>query len=136
MEFIRQNIVWVGLAVVSGTMLLASMVRGRGASSGVSPLAATLMINREDAFVLDVREAPAFATGHIPGARHIPANELGTRVNELKKFSAKPVIVYCQRGVASKAACDTLKRAGFSKTVKLAGGMDAWEEASQPVARA
>ncbi len=133
MEFIRQNIIWVMLAVVSGTMLLSSMLRNRGGAGGVSPLEATLMINREDAWVLDVREAAAFASGHIPGARHVPAGELKDRVGEFDKFRKKPVVVVCQRGNDAKKACDTLQGAGFDKVVKLAGGMSAWEEASQPV---
>jgi len=135
MEFIRQNIIWVGLAVVSGTMLLSSMLRARTGGSSVSPFTATLMINREDAWVLDVRDEAAFAAGHIPGARHVPSVRLADRLAELHKLKKKPAIVCCERGAASRSACDTLKRAGFEKVVSLAGGLAAWEEASQPITR-
>ncbi|MEY3202165.1 MAG: hypothetical protein RIR70_1715 [Pseudomonadota bacterium] len=134
-EFIRQNIIWVGLASVSGTMLLSSMLRARTGPNAVSPLSATLMINREDAWVLDVRDEAAFSTGHIPGARHVPAEKLSDRISELEKFKKKPAIVYCERGAAVRAACDTLKRAGFEKVFSLAGGLSAWEEANQPITR-
>ena len=101
----------------------------------MSPLVATLMINREDAWVLDVRDEAAFATGHIAGSRHIPAGALKDRLGELQKLSKKPVVVVCERGVVSGGACDTLTRAGFAKVVKLAGGLNAWQEANQPVVR-
>ena len=135
LEFMRQNIMWAGLAVVSGAMLLSSMLRGRAGANGVSPMAATLMINREDAWVLDVRDEAAFAAGHIPGARHVPADQLKSRVGEFDKWKKKPAIVCCQRGNSSKAACDTLTSAGFERVVTLAGGLNAWEEANQPVTR-
>jgi len=135
MEFIQKNILWVGMAIGSGAMLLASLIRGRVASGGVSAFQATLMINREDALVVDVRDAPSFAVGHIPNARNIPAEHFAGRVGELVKFKKKPVIVCCQRGVSAKAACDSLAKAGFERVVKLAGGMDAWEQSGQPLAR-
>jgi rhodanese-related sulfurtransferase len=135
MEFISQNVVWVALAAVSGSMLLSSLIRGRLGPDGVSPMSATLMINREDALVLDVRDAAAFATGHIAGARNIELGKLKERLVSLDKFKKKPVIVVCQRGHSAAAACGTLRRGGFEKVFKLAGGLAAWEESSQPLAR-
>lgn len=135
MEFIRQNIIWVMLAVVSGTMLLASIIRGRGAGTGASPLEATLLINREDALVLDVRDGPAYSTGHIPNARNIPAADLKNRLSELEKYKKKPCIVYCQRGTTSNASREVLASAGFERVIKLAGGIEAWEQAGQPTAK-
>jgi hypothetical protein len=63
MEFVQQNIMWVIAAVVSGAMLVASFVRGGG--KGVSVSEATLLINREDAVVLDVRETHEIGRAHV-----------------------------------------------------------------------
>ena len=70
MEFLQQNIMWVALAVVSGGMLLWPLVAG-GSVAKLTPAQATLLMNREDALVLDVRETGEWTSGHIPGARHI-----------------------------------------------------------------
>jgi rhodanese-related sulfurtransferase len=134
-QFIEQNVFWVVLATVSGGMLLSSLVRGRVGSDGVSPLAATLMMNREHALVLDVREESAFASGHILGARNIALAGLKDRLSELDKFRKKPVIVCCEHGRQAGSACDTLRRAGFEKVFKLAGGLRAWEQDNQPLSR-
>ena len=49
-----------------------------------------------NAMVIDVRDAEAFATGHIPGARSIPLATLldSARVAELKA-TPKEIVLYC-----------------------------------------
>ena len=65
MEFIKQNIMLIGLALGSGAMLLWPLLR-QGKS--VSPSEAIILINREHALVLDIREDAEIATGTILGA--------------------------------------------------------------------
>lgn len=133
MDFVVNNFVWIVVAFVSGGLLLWPMVRGKTAGPSVSPLQATLMINREDAIVLDVREADEFARGHVPNARGIPLGQVASRLGEIEKFKDKPVIVLCQHGNRSASACGTLRKNGFGKVFNLSGGLNAWEQAGQPV---
>lgn len=135
MEFIQNNLPWVGLAVFSGGMLLWQTWQARGAGAGVSPLQATLMINREDAIVVDVREPAEYVGGHIPHSRHIPLSQLGKRLPELEKYKARTVIVNCASGNRSASACGALRRAGFARVFNLSGGISAWGEAGLPVTR-
>lgn len=133
MEFLNQNIMLVSLVVVSGLSLLWQMAGGRGAGNSVSPVQATLLINREDAVVLDVREADEFAAGHLPDALSIPVSKLAERVAELEKYKDKPIVVCCASGVRSGKACSELKKHGFDKLHNLAGGVDAWVGAGYPI---
>ncbi len=133
MDFVQQNIWLVLLAALSGFMLLASLFRGR--LSGVrqaGPQEAVMLMNHEDALVLDVRENSEFADGHIGKARHIPLGSIGKRLNELEKFKDRPIVVVCRSGNRSATACRTLRRAGFQNVANLAGGMIAWEQAGLP----
>lgn len=132
MDFLQQNIVWVALAAVSGGMLLWPMIAG-GTVAHLTPAEATLMMNREDALVLDVRETGEWSSGHIPGARHITLGQLEQRVSEIEKFKGRPVIVCCASGNRSSAACGQLRKHGFEKVFSLGGGISAWLEASLPV---
>ncbi|MBI3523353.1 MAG: rhodanese-like domain-containing protein [Betaproteobacteria bacterium] len=132
MEFVQNNLMYVMLALVSGGMLLWQTVSSSGGNR-ISPLQATLMLNREDALVIDVRETGEWASGHIPNARHIALGQLEKRLNELEKFKDKPLIVNCQSGNRSSAACSTLKKHGFEKVFNLNGGIGAWREAGLPV---
>ena len=132
MEFVQQNIIWVALAFISGSMLLWPMLSG-GSSEDLSPAQATLLMNREDALVLDVRESGEWSSGHIPGARHIALGQLEKRMSELEKLKDRPVILCCASGNRSSSACGRLKKGGFEKVFNLAGGISAWREASLPL---
>jgi rhodanese-related sulfurtransferase len=134
MDFIKQNLMLVALALVSGGMLLWPMLK-RGASgvADVSPNDAVLLINREHATVLDVRNANEYAAGHITEALHIPLGELESRLAELAKYKDKPLLVNCQGGVRSTSACGILKNAGFTRIYNLEGGVNAWGQAKLPL---
>ncbi|MFA4968998.1 MAG: rhodanese-like domain-containing protein [Sulfuritalea sp.] len=132
MEFVQQNMIWVGLAAVSGGMLLWPMISGGGAQN-LSPAEATLLMNREDALVLDVRESGEWSTGHIPGARHITLAQLEKRMSEIEKFKDRPIIICCASGNRSSSACGQLKRGGFEKVFNLSGGISAWLGANLPL---
>ena len=118
MDFINQNVLLIALVVISGLALLwPALVRPAG--NTVNPAEATTLINREDAHIVDVRDAEEFASGHLPG--------------ELEKFKEMPIIFCCASGMRSNKACAELKKQGFAKLYNLAGGVDAWVGAGYPV---
>jgi rhodanese-related sulfurtransferase len=132
-EFLQQgfNGVWLALALVSGGLLLWPLLRGDAKS--ITPPRATLLMNRENATVIDVRDSAGWAAGHIAGARHMPLAQLGQRIGELDKLKDKPLIVCCASGVRGGTACEQLRKAGFEKVFNLAGGIAAWQEAKLPL---
>ena len=136
MQFLLQNYnyLWLTLAVVSGALLFVPMLRGNPDS--VSPQQAVLLVNRENAVIVDVRDQTEFAAGHLPAARNIPLKEIEARSSELKKFIKRPLIVVCQSGNRSRSALETLRKAGFERVLNLDGGFAAWSQAGQPVSRA
>lgn len=133
MDFIQQNIYLVAIAILSGTMLLVTSLRRPGGGNAVPPAQATLLINREDAVIIDVREPDEYAAGHLPESRNIPAGKLEERVGELEKYKDTPLILVCQSGARSAGSCARLGKLGFAKTHNLAGGVGAWVEAGLPI---
>ena len=135
MDFLLQNNNWgwLAMAVASAAMLLWHTFRAQG--SAISPSAATLLINRQDAVVLDVREPAEFADGHISKAHPVPLGQLAKRLDELQRFKDLPVIVVCRSGNRSANACGILKKSGFAQVLNLSGGMSAWEQAGLPVTK-
>lgn len=130
-EFILNNIALVALFVASGTMLLwPEISRLTGGASEIGTLDATRLMNQGMTLVLDVRDGPEFANGHLPRARHIPLGELSKRIEEIGKYKDKPVIV---TGARAAAATRLLKHAGFTTVYQLKGGVAAWQQASLPV---
>jgi rhodanese-related sulfurtransferase len=133
MDFVQNNLLLIAVAFVSGAMLIWPLVRRGAGGPWVSTLQATHMINREDALVIDVRDAAEYAKGHILGARSAPLADLERRLAELAKFKARPVIVHCESGNRATNAIGILQRNGFAKVYNLAGGLAAWQQAGLPV---
>lgn len=120
------------LAVTSGAMLIGTSFMG-SMGSRVSTTEATTMINREDAQILDVRDASEFSTGHLMGARNIQVAKFADRAADLEKMKGNPVIVCCETGIRSGKAVSELKKLGFDRVFSLDGGMAAWAKAGLPV---
>jgi glyoxylase-like metal-dependent hydrolase (beta-lactamase superfamily II)/rhodanese-related sulfurtransferase len=83
--------------------------------------------------ILDVREADAFAAGHIPGARHLPRGQLELRIDELFPDPNVRILIYCEVGKISTLAAGTLHAMGFGSAIALDGGILSWQEAGYPV---
>jgi rhodanese-related sulfurtransferase len=133
-EFLKENVLLLGLALGSGFMLLLPFFKkSAGGATSLSATEAVNLINRNNALVLDVRELTEFETGHIVNAKHIPLAALAERMNELKKYKDKPILVNCQRGMRSAKACDILRKAEFTQVHNLQGGIEAWLSAKLPV---
>ena len=86
MEFIQNNLFLVIVAVVSGGMLLWPAIRGRAGGPAIGTAEATNLINREDALLVDVREADEWTVGHIVGAFPMALSELPERWRELPEI--------------------------------------------------
>jgi rhodanese-related sulfurtransferase len=133
MDFVRNNLLLIALAVVSGAMLVWPLLRRGAGGPWVSTLEATHLINRQDAIVIDLRDAAEYSKGHILGARSVPLADLERRLGELTKFKSRPVILSCESGGRSGNAIAVLRRSGFTNVHNLSGGVAAWQQAGLPV---
>lgn len=136
MKFLSADLLWIGLAAGSGIMLLwPALMRGAGGVANVTPNEAVMLINRDNAVVLDVREDAEYANGHITDARNIPLAQLAERIKEIQRFKDKPILVNCQAGARSAKACDILRANQFTQVNNLQGGLNAWVQAKLPVVK-
>ena len=136
-EFAGNNIVLAGVWVALVAMLIFSYVSSLTSSiKEVSTHDATLMINKEDAVVLDIRAQNEFKAGHILGARKIKPDALREKnFNTLENSKDKPIIVVCAMGNQARGTANAMSKAGFSKVSVLKGGMNAWQSASLPISK-
>lgn len=132
MNFIIDNWYLILLALVSGAMLLAPLVKG-GTGGTLSAANAVQLINREKGVVIDVCEPDEFAAGHVNGARNVPLGELQERLPSIVKNKALPVILVCAKGPRAQRAEGIARKLGYPRAQALAGGMKAWREANLPV---
>lgn len=129
-----ENLLFVITAVVSGSLLLWSLVSQRGVRE-IDTRVAVQLINYQEALVLDVRDDGEYAAGHLPNSKHIPSEKIEERWTELQKFKEKPIVVIYRGGIRSSHASLVLKKNGFAQVFNLMGGIDAWKRASLPVVK-
>lgn len=109
-------------------------VRLRSQAGHLNPAMAVLLMNREQAIVLDIRPKDAWLAGHISGAVHLPLEDLTKDDKKTDKFRGHPVIVTCATGSEAAKAAALLQKKGLDARV-LAGGMPAWIAAGLPTIR-
>lgn len=76
-----------------------------------------------EALLIDIRDEASTAYGMIPGAVHIPGEELERRIKELP--IGKKLIIYCTRGEYSKEIADLLCKKGID-ILSIKGGYTGW----------
>ena len=119
--------------VVSFLVLIFSELRRKATGLiNIEAVEAVRLINN-DAAIIDIRNADAFARGHIVNARNIPYDELGTKSEQLDKWKSKPIIAVCDAGITTNRAVNSLRKAGFENVYGLKGGMNGWSQAGLPV---
>ena len=96
---------------------------------------ATLLGERPDCRVLDVRTPGEFDSEHIAGAYNVPLDTLGEHGAEIRAAVSEPVVLVCRSGQRARKAEEALRGAGMTNLHVLDGGMIAWSAAGRPVRR-
>jgi uncharacterized membrane protein YdjX (TVP38/TMEM64 family)/rhodanese-related sulfurtransferase len=123
------------LAAVAFLPRLIKRIRADGAGTAVLPkLTSADLKQRLDesgngVLVLDVRTPGDYAgpSGHIPGARNIPVEELPHRLVELEAYRDRPIALVCGTNVKSGKATGLLLTAGFRQALLMVDGMVGWK---------
>jgi len=91
----------------------------------------------QQGLVLDVRTEKEYTgeQGHIEGARNIPLESLGVRLDELGEDRQQAIAIVCRTDRRSASAADLLMRQGFTDARVVRGGMTAWLERGWDVSR-
>ena len=81
--------------------------------------------------ILDVRSPEEYATGHVPGSRNIPHDQVASHKDALSKF--ENVYVYCRSGGRVQMCCAELQNLGLTNISAVVGcGMPDWIAAGYP----
>ncbi|OBT16419.1 rhodanese-like domain-containing protein [Vibrio sp. UCD-FRSSP16_10] len=137
-EFVRQNmilcVVWAGIIVALVMNIFKSTTAGY---KEVDTQALTLLINRENGVVVDIRTKDEFKKGHITDSVHILPSEIkeGTW-GSLENKKSDPIIVVCKTGQTAVENANLLAKAGFEQVFILKHGLSSWSDANLPLVRA
>lgn len=131
-------------AVTRGAILIlaAALALARAADAGhggVPAVALTepeylkwLIDSRQPVVVVDLRSAPDFRRGHLPGAVSVPLAELDRRFAEIP--TQPMVVLYCRCPLEEAAtAYSFLETKGYANHVVLQEGYDGWLKRRYPL---
>jgi rhodanese-related sulfurtransferase len=137
MNFLTQidNLALIALLLVTGTALFLPTLSTLISGKGLSPTEATIWMNRRKAAVIDLRPEVEFKAGHLPGAKHVPSNEITVRIEKLKLDRKNPLILVCETGTSSRKAIAEVQKLGFAEVGALDGGVQAWQAAALPLVK-
>ena len=93
--------------------------------------AAAELLSQVDVDLVDVRDDREWNAGHIPGARHVPLEQL--RADPEAYLAHKPILFICAGGVRSLSAAKLAERFGYQQLYNLDGGTHAWLRAGLPL---
>ena len=135
-EYAGHHPALVAFALIAALAVIGyeSWLRARSAG-GVTPQQLIQLMNR-GALVLDIRTADAYAVGHISGARQMASDQLVKAGDTLKRYKAKPVVIYSDGGSIAASAVRQLMAQGFTQVFSLQGGLEAWRAENLPLAKA
>jgi rhodanese-related sulfurtransferase len=133
LEFLGNHPILAGLWLVLFATLVFYM-RAKAARS-VTPQQATLLVNRQNGVIVDVRERKDFERGHIVDAINIPFAKLGERGVELDKYKEVPVVIVDQLGQHAGVAVKALEARGFTQACRMSGGMSEWVAQGLPLVK-
>ena len=96
----------------------------------------TLIRNRPDLLIIDVRTLQEWEQGHIPNAGRIDFLEDDFDAKAFALPKDRPIALYCAAGGRSSDAMQKMKDAGFSELYNLRGGFYGWEDAGEVISEA
>ncbi|MGO4998767.1 rhodanese-like domain-containing protein [Oceanisphaera sp. W20_SRM_FM3] len=137
LDFFANNtllvVAWFGLvAAIVVTTVMAKLSKVKV----IPTQEAVLLINKQEAVVIDVRSTDDFRKGHITGAVNLPASQIKANdLSQIQKYQQKPVILVCDTGMTTSGLGRILTKAEFTQVYALRGGMADWRTQNLPVAK-
>lgn len=107
-------------------VVLFVVLEMRRGGTGISSQQLSDLINREDALVLDVRNADLFRKGHIQGSENVPMEQFDAELERLAKLGDRPIVLVCELGNNAGVAGRKLLAKKLKRVYRLKGGLDAW----------
>lgn len=132
---VRNYLLFIALFAVVTLIAVTELRRFTQGYKVITPTEAVTLINREDALVLDVREANERSQGSIINAKHVAVGALSQKAGSLTKDKDKPILVFCKMGNRSSGACKLLLKNNYTNVYNLKGGMNAWVNDQLPITK-
>lgn len=86
-----------------------------------------LVGKNKDTVILDVRDTKDYNKGHIENSINIPIDEVESRIDELKDYKDKEILIYCSVGRRSAQVAEILENSGYKDVSNTVDGVKEYE---------
>jgi len=131
----RQPMLALLLAGLTVAIIVNEIRRLTRGFSVLRPGEVTVLVNRDNALVVDLRPVADFNKGHIPGSKNVLMSQFDPDNRQLAPAKALPIVLVCKTGMTASQAAKRLKKAGFEKVHVLDGGIGGWQQADLPLVK-
>ncbi|MGO2996642.1 MAG: rhodanese-like domain-containing protein [Moraxellaceae bacterium] len=127
LEFVGNHPFLFGILAVLAILFFT--IENKRSGRKISPNTLGMMVNSQNAQLIDIRAKKKFESGYIQGSRNIPFTDLKERLAEIRAIE-QPVIIICDMGVQAGAAIQMI---GKDSVYRLDGGIGGWQGAGMPL---
>ncbi|MDN6276539.1 rhodanese-like domain-containing protein [Psychrobacter sp.] len=127
LEFVGNHPFLFGILAVLAVLFFT--IENKRSGRKISPNTLGMMVNSQNAQLIDIRAKKKFNDGYIQGSRNIPFTELKNRLEEIRAIE-QPVIIICDIGVQAGAAVQMI---GKENVYRLEGGVNGWQSGGMPL---
>jgi rhodanese-related sulfurtransferase len=85
--------------------------------------------------VIDLRAEEDFKLGHLPNAKNMALESLGSSLKTMKIDQKYPVVVIGRGPAHSQKAAKELRNLGYTEVGVLDGGIGAWQTSGLPLVK-
>lgn len=103
---------WIPLIIV-GVLVIQALRRRKQMCS----FETYAQLKTEGAQLIDCRSVAEFETGHAPGTKNIPVEQIPARIQELDP--SRPVVLCCASGGRAQWAAGFLRNQGFDRVENM-----------------
>lgn len=126
-EFMGNHPLLFGILLVLVVMFFS--LESKRSGKKVAPNALGLLINNDNAQIIDIRPTNKFNAGHISGSRNIPFGELKNHLAELQAITT-PLVFVCDVGMQAGMAVQLINK---PNAMRLEGGINNYQASGLPL---
>lgn len=127
LEFVGNHPFLFGILAVLAVLFFT--IESKRSGKKVSPNTLGMMVNSQNAQLIDIRAKKKYVTGYIQGSRNIPFTELKERLEEVRAIE-NPIVIICDMGATAGAAIQMI---GKDNVYRLEGGIGGWQASGMPL---
>lgn len=125
---------WVALVAILAVIIFEEIKKMTGKTKRLSPQEVSILVSHDEAVIVDMRSIEEFKNGHILGAINTEETNIDELAKKLEAHKNKRIVLIHNSENTALNLGNKLAQKELN-TYVLAGGINAWKNASLPITK-